>query len=172
MKTSIHLGILIVTSLLLIQGCGISRSAAEKEQIAADIENAVIESEFTFNATYAFPTGFKSRYLSPYYEVDVSPDTIKVYLPYFGRAYKAPINPSDGGYMFTSTDFNYRYEKGKRSGNWLVDIKFNDLDRAVTLNFDIWENETARLTVTDIDRQPISFQGDIVVNNKEDIEND
>lgn len=56
MKTSIHLGILIVTSLLLIQGCGISRSAAEKEQIAADIENAVIESEFTFNATYAFPT--------------------------------------------------------------------------------------------------------------------
>lgn len=167
MKSNAHLGIVTLILLMLFYGCGSSRSAAEKEQIAADIANAVMSSDFTFKATYAYPTGFRSRYLSPYYEVDVSPDTVDVYLPYFGRAYKAPINPSEGGYRFTSVDFDYTVEQGRRVGSWSVVINFNDLDRTVSFNFDIWENETSRLSIVDMDRQAISFQGNIVTRNSE-----
>jgi hypothetical protein len=167
MRKIAHLGIALLIFLLLSQGCGTSRSAAEKEQIAAEIANAVNSSNFTFNATYAHPTGFRSRYLSPYYEVDVSPDTVDVYLPYFGRAYKAPTSASEGGYRFTSLDFDYSVEPGKRAGNWSVVISFNDLDRSVTFNFDIWENETSRLSIIDTDRQGISFQGNIVTTKNE-----
>lgn len=162
MRNIAHLGLALLTLLLLFQGCGTSRSAAEKEQLAAEIANAVNTSSFVFKATYAHPTGFSSRHLSPYYEVDVSPDTIEVYLPYFGRAYKAPMNPNEGGYRFTSVDFDYSVEPGSQKGNWYVVIKFNDLDRSVSFNFDIWENETARLSIMDTDRQGISFQGDII----------
>ena len=162
MRKIAHLGIALLIFLLLFQGCGTSRSAAEKEQIAIEIANAVNSSDFTFNATYAHPTGFRSRYLSSYYEVDVSPDTIDVYLPYFGKAYKAPISPNEGGYRFTSVDYDYSVEPGKRAGNWVVVINFNDLDRSVSFNFDIWENETSRLSIIDTDRQGISFQGKIV----------
>ena len=160
MKINTYLITIIATAIFV--ACGTTRSAAEKEEIAANVEQAVKEPSFEFKATYAFPTGFRSQHLPPSYEVDVSPDTVKVYLPYFGRAYKAPISPSEGGYRFTSTDFDYSFEQGKRSGNWLVNIKFNDLDRAVSFNLDVWENETARLTITDTDRQSISFQGDFV----------
>lgn len=157
-----HLGIVLLIALLLIQGCGSSRSVAEKEQIAAEIANAVNTSDFIFKATYAHPTGFRSMYLSPYYEVDVSPDTLDVYLPYYGRAYKAPMNSSEGGYRFTSVDFDYKVEPGNREGNWNVEIKINDLDRSVSFSFDIWENETSRLSIIDTDRQGISFRGNIV----------
>jgi hypothetical protein len=167
MRNIAHLGLALLIFLLLIQGCGTSRSAAEKEQLAAEIADAVNASNFIFKATYVYPTGFRARYLSPYYEVDVSPDTVDVFLPYFGRAYKAPMNPNEGGYRFTSVDFDYSIEPGVRSGNWYVVIKFNDLDRSVSFNFDIWENETARLSIMDTDRQGISFQGDIITTKEE-----
>lgn len=161
MKKLLGLSMILLSAMLFVYGCGSAKTLAEKEQRAVEVRNAMEMSDFTFKATYAYPTGFKSRYLSPYYDVVVSQDTVKVYLPYYGRAYRAPIDPRDGGYRFTSTDFSYNVVQGKRGNNWLVDISFNDLDRAVEFHFDIFENGTGRLSVNDTDRQGISYQGEI-----------
>ena len=59
-----------------------------------------------FNPTtdvYKRQTGYRSIYLSPYYYLKVSKDTVVAYLPYFGRAYTAPADPTEGGIKFTST---------------------------------------------------------------------
>lgn len=141
--------------------CGATQSAAEKEAKAMEISEKVNAPNFTFNATYAYPTGFKSMYLSPYYSMKVSADSVQVYLPYYGRAYSAPMDPREGGIKFISTDFDYKIDKGKKEGNWLVQIRTNDQSRLIILNLDIWSNGSARLFVTDPNRQPISFQGDI-----------
>jgi len=90
----------VLFSLLFLWACGSTQTAAEKERLAAEIEDAVAMSDFTFKATYAYPTGYSSLYLSPYYDVKVSPDTVKVYLPYYGRAYRAPMDPREGGFQF------------------------------------------------------------------------
>lgn len=163
MKKNTYYIAIILISVFLFQNCGSAQSVSEKEQKATEIRNAIERAEYTFKATYAYPTGFRSQYLSPYYNVVVSPDTVKAYLPYYGRAYKAPVDPRDGGYRFTSTDFSYTIEQGNRSGNWLMIIKFNDLNRSVVFNFDLWENGTGRLSVIDVDKQGISYQGDIVL---------
>lgn len=154
-------------SVLSFCACGSAQTAVEKEKLAADVGNAVKVPDFTFKATYAYPTGYKSIYLSPYYDVKVSPDTVIAYLPYYGRAYRAPMDPREGGYRFTSTDFEYKADKGNKKRNWDVVITFRDLDRPVTFRFDIWENGTARLSVNDTDRQQISFHGDIVLRKEE-----
>ena len=146
---------------LILPACGTSRSIAEKAQLTHEIEQAVELSDFTFKATYAYPTGYRSIYLSPHYDVKVSPDTVKAYLPYYGRAYSAPMDPREGGFNFTSTRFAVQSSPGKRKGNWITEVTILDLDRPVTFLFDIWENGTARLDVNDMNRQPISFQGDI-----------
>lgn len=151
----------------IFYACGSAQTAVEKEKRAADVRNAVEVPDFTFKATYAYPTGYKSVYLSPYYDVKVSPDTVVAYLPYYGRAYRAPMDPREGGYRFTSTDFEYRADKGNKKGNWNVEITLHDLGRPVTFRFDIWENGTARLSVNDVDRQQISFQGDLVLRKEE-----
>lgn len=163
MKKYALYGILMFFFALLLHACGSSQSAAEKAQLASDIKKAVEMSDFTFEATYAYPTGYRSVYLSPSYDVRVAPDTVKAYLPYYGRAYRAPMDPREGGFRFTSTDFGYEIAPGKRKGNWSAKVTINDLDRPVSFHFDVWENGTARLEVYDMNRQPISFQGDVVV---------
>ncbi|MDK2851891.1 MAG: hypothetical protein PWQ38_156 [Proteiniphilum sp.] len=142
-------------------GCGSTQTAAEKERLASEVREALEQSSFRFEATYAYPTGYRSIYLSSDYDVTVSPDTVKAYLPYYGRAYRAPMDPREGGFQFTSTDFTYRYGPGNRKGGWMVHITIFDLDRPVTFSFDIWENGSARLVVNDFNRQVISFQGDL-----------
>lgn len=163
MKKFALYGIGLFFSALLLQACGTTRSAAEKEQIAADIRHAVERCDFIFEATYAYPTGYRSVYLSPYYNVKVSPDTVKAYLPYYGRAYRAPMDPREGGFNFTSTDFDYKLIPVNRKGNWQTEVTILDLDRPVTFRFDIWENGTARLDVNDMNRKAISFQGNIEI---------
>ncbi|PLB85882.1 hypothetical protein C0T31_08545 [Dysgonamonadaceae bacterium] len=156
---------LMMTAIILFTGflasCGSAQNAAQKEAAATKIRQQIQDFDFTFNATYAYPMGYKSIYLSPYYTVKVSQDTVKAYLPYYGRAYVAPTDPSRGGINFTSTKFDYRVKEGKKDGNWRVEIKTKDTDREILLNFDIWDNGSAKLDVTDPNRQPISFQGNI-----------
>ena len=161
MKT-LALNICVVLSMAVgLTACATTQTAAEKEAIANEVNSRITDSDFTFKATYAYPTGFKSIYLSPYYDVKVSPDTVNAYLPYYGRAYVAPMDPREGGIKFVSTDFDYQVNPGKRKGNWQVNIRTRDTGREIFLYFDVWENGTARLNVTDTNRQPISFQGDI-----------
>lgn len=148
-------------AVLLLTSCGTAQTAAEKSAKAAEIQNAVEAGNFTFKATYAYPASFRSVYLSPYYDVKVSSDTVQAYLPYYGRAYRAPMNPNEGGYRFTSTDFDYSVQQGRRGGNWQVQIRINDLNREVIFYFDVWDSGSARLNVSDADRQPIAFQGNI-----------
>ena len=144
-----------------LSNCGSSQSAAQKEAVAQAIQQKINDFRFTFNATYAYPTGYRSMYLSPYYNLKISKDTVEAYLPYYGRAYTAPMDPSEGGIKFTSTNFDYNVSDGKRKGSWHIEIKPKDMQRDLSLSLDVWENGSARLNVNSTDRQPISFQGDI-----------
>lgn len=152
---------------MLMYGCGSSKSSIDKEVVASEIREGLMKPDFRFEATYVYPTGFKSMYLSPYYDVEVKSDSVKVYLPYYGRAYKAPMNPTDGGYGFISTDFEYEVEQTGEKGNWRVMLRFNDQGRALSFNFDVYENGSAHLNIIDTDRQPISFSGNLVKNKDE-----
>lgn len=96
-KFTFNILFLLLANFILL-ACGSSQTAAEKAQFAEEIENALEVPNFTFKATYAYPTGFKSIYLSPYYDVKVSEDTVRAYLPYYGRAYSASMDPREGGY--------------------------------------------------------------------------
>lgn len=146
----------------LILSCGSTLTAGQKAQKALRIKEKVESSDFTFKAETAIPTKFKPIHLTSSYELKVSKDMVTAYLPYFGRAYVAPIDPSEGGIKFTSTDFKYRFVYGKHPGNWKVTIKTSIKGRSMTLFLEVWENGTAQLTVDDPDRQTISFDGYIV----------
>lgn len=162
MKTKTVFTITLFVSMLIASACGSMKSTAEREANAQQIREKVQNFDLTFEATYAHPSGgFRSVYLSPYYELKVSHDTVLAYLPYYGRAYRAPMNPREGGIKFTSTDFEYQVLEGKKAGNWQINVRTWDTERQFTLYLDVWENGSARLDVMDPDKQPISFQGNI-----------
>ena len=122
------------------------------------IKNLVDSQQYVFYAQNVTPMSGRQRFLTTDYTVSVSKDSIISDLPFFGRAYSAPINPSDGGIKFTSTDFDYKLVPRKKGG-WDISIKPKDTPNGQQFNLTVFENGTASLQATSTSRQPISFNG-------------
>lgn len=124
----------------------------------ANIKELIDARAYVFKAQTALPMGGRSRQLNSDYDVKVAKDSILVYLPYFGRAYTAPLDPSKGGIQFTSKNFQYTVDN-KRKGGWDILIKPMDVDDVRQLSIMISENGYGSLQVISNNRQPIIFNG-------------
>ncbi len=149
--------IAILLSIFLSQCAPAQKSVALK---SGDVNKMVDLHQFVFVADRVTPLRGGTRYLTTTYDVKVQKDTLISDLPFFGRAYQAPINPSEGGIHFTSTNFSYDVTANKNNG-WNVIIKPKDQSNVQQLSFNIFENGTADLNVTNTNRDPISFYGHI-----------
>lgn len=131
----------------------------------AAFKNMVDSQHFVFVAQSVTPLKGGFRNLTSSYDVSISKDTIISYLPYFGRAYSAPLDPSQGGLNFTSTNFSYSVTPHKKDG-WNVSIQPKDNTGIQQLLFTIYDNGSANLNVTSTSRDPISFDGYIKTEEK------
>jgi hypothetical protein len=138
----------------------------KKNEKAEKVRSMVTAQRYVFNAETVTALAGRIGQLTGGYELRVTKDTISAYLPYFGKAYVAPINPSEGGINFTSLKFGYEVTERKKGG-WEITIKPQDVQDPRQLNLFISENGYAVLQVTSNNRQAISFNGSIVpVKNK------
>lgn len=151
---------LIIMLLVLFYGTTFGQSTAKdsKSEKSALVKQMVNDRTFVFRAQFALPMGGSSIQLTSEYDVSLKKDTLVCFLPYYGRAYSAPMNPSEGGIQFTSTDFQYSVSNKKKRG-WDVVIKPRDAKGVQQLTFYISESGYGSLQVTDNNRQPISFNG-------------
>ena len=157
--------ILLATSLLVILSLhhpseGFAQSTKAEKQAAktAAIKNMIDSQSYVFKAQSATPMSGRNRQLTSDYDLKVTKDKLVSYLPYFGRAYSAPIDPSQGGIQFTSKDFDYTTTPRKKGG-WDIQIKPKDYRDVQQMSLTISEDGYASLQVTSINRQPISFSG-------------
>ena len=126
-----------------------------------NIQNLVETQQFVFKAETVSPLRGGTRHLTSDYELKVSKDSLIADLPYFGRAYSAPLDPSKGGIQFTSVNFQYKPEMRKKGG-WNVSIKPKDASGVQQISFIISSNGSATLQVISANRDAISFDGHIV----------
>lgn len=154
-----------VLLLLLILGAGsfAQTSVKPKEsEKAKKIKELISSRNYVFQAQTVFPMSGRTRQIAGEgYDVSVSKDTVNSYLPYFGRAFSAPIDPSKGGIQFISKSFEYTEAPGKKGG-WDITIKPKDIRDVQQLFFSVSEDGYASLQVTSTNRQAISFNGVIV----------
>lgn len=144
----------------LLLGCK-SGDNLSKDEIISLMNEKVASSRYTFVAQTAIPLSGRSINLDNSYSLKVSKDTIESYLPYFGRAYTAPISPSaDGGIKFVSTDFKYNVSD-KKKGMWDISIETNDVPVRYKLFLKIGDSGYGTLIVQETNRQSISFYGKI-----------
>ncbi|MGM9477702.1 DUF4251 domain-containing protein [Pedobacter sp. GSP4] len=93
------------------------------------------------------------------YDVRVTKDSVVAYLPYYGRSFSAPMDPSQGGIKFTSKDFTYTESKNKK-GAYTILINTKDVKREnYRFTINISTNGYASLTASSINKQPILFNG-------------
>ena len=156
----------IISALLLALLLPAGMMAQKKDSIkAAAIREMVTNQQYTFKAQTASPLAGRLRQLTTDYDLKVSKEQIVAYLPYFGRAYSAPLDPSKGGIQFTSKDFDYKLTERKKGG-WNVSIKTKDLAEAQQMELTIFSDGTASLQAISTNRQSISFSGYITTDKK------
>jgi len=146
---------------LLIVLAAISAGAVHAQKSndkTAAIKQLVESQNYDFIAQSAMPMGGRTRQLTPDYDFKVTKTKITAYLPYFGRAYTAPMDPTQGGINFSITAFNYTATPRKKGG-WDISIKPGDAKDVQQLFLSISETGYATLQVTSTNRQAISFSG-------------
>ena len=149
----------IVKSLLfVVAGAFAFQPLQAQDHKKKAVVDLVESQQYVFTAQTMVPARGGVRYLTSSYDLAVSKDTVQAFLPYFGRAYAAPVDPSGGPLKFTSTDFMYEVKKGKK-GKWDVVIKPKDIRYGEQLFLTIYDNGSATLRVMSNNRQPISFNG-------------
>ena len=139
-------------------------STKKTEKMNPEIVGSMINAKnFTFVAERVNPFRGTSRNLTSSYDVKITRDTVNSFLPYFGRAYQAPIDPSKGGITFTSLNFSYSVAD-KSKDEWDIYIEPRDISDVETMIFRIFGNGTATLNVQNTHRDPISFYGHVEKN--------
>ncbi|MFV0606413.1 MAG: DUF4251 domain-containing protein [Niabella sp.] len=162
---------LFLIAMIVLVSCSVQKSGTGQSDITMALENR----NYTFTAQTVFPTedsrfnprlmfpGSANLYqLSGGYDVRVTADSVIAYLPFYGRSFTAPMNPSEGGIKFTSTDFSYKSTIRKK--NFEIDIRPNDNRDVRSLYFVISPNGYATLQVLSNNKTPISFNGVIEAN--------
>lgn len=153
-------GILMLTS-LLAGSLAVHAQDTKKDKDAekiVQVRNLVDSQNYIFIAQSASPMSGRLRQLTPDYDLKITKSSIVSYLPYFGRAYTAPLDPSKGGIQFTSKDFEYTATP-RAKGGWDVLIKPKDYRDVQQMSLNISSTGYATLQVTSTSRQPISFNG-------------
>lgn len=152
----------IVTGILMTI---VSCSSSGRGTTTADnaVALAIDSSKWKFTATDVIPQygGGGSRRVDVNQDVKFSNNKLVVYLPYFGRDYTgASAYASKGPLDFTSTDVSIKKQKSTK-GRWLITIIPNDNREVQSMNFTIYPNGNANLTITMTNRSGISYSGTV-----------
>lgn len=145
---------------IFASGCNSSKQATASSFSKQAITEAINKNEWVFTANYVMPQTGRSRSTNGLYTVTYSNNKFVVSLPYFGRAYSAPIGSSQGPLDFTTSDFDVVKDQ-KKEGQWDIVLKPKDNKEVQSMNFTLFENGSGDLNVTLTNRSPISFRGNI-----------
>ena len=129
---------------------------------AQGLDSAVVRQKvegknYTFVAQSANPMRGRVIQLTSLYDLRISGDSVIAALPYYGRAYSAPVNPSDNGINFTAVASEYKSVYRKK--RWEITIRPKEVANVNEMNLIIYPNGRATLQVNSNIRQPISFYG-------------
>ena len=136
----------------------ISKSDLFSQVKGDELKELIRKQEYVFVAQNALTQRGRTVNLTSEYDLKVGKVEIEAYLPFFGRAFTAPIDPTEGGIKFTSKNFEYKERKGKKGG-WEITIIPTDYKDVNSLNLSISESGYGTLSVNSNQRSNISFYG-------------
>ena len=155
--------------IFLITVCSLSvhaqtTKADKKAAKVADLKRIVDGKSYVFKVNQAFPmSGQMINLTSSYYDLKLANDTLSAFLPYYGVAYSAPTDPTEGGIKFTTTKFENKVTL-KKNGNIQINLKPKDLGTrppkdVASMILTVSPGGYASLQVIPVTRQSISFSG-------------
>ena len=155
MKTQI-ISILMLS--FLITSCLSLKTAPETIK---EINRKVESKDFTIAVNYANPLRMKPVYLTSEYDVRIKNDSAFAYLPYYGVAYTAPYNSTEGGIKFAEPMSEYKIIPHKKADGW--DIRFRVKSKLTVYDFSltIFNNGSSSISVSSYEKDRINFIGEV-----------
>lgn len=150
---------MLIGLIMVASSCSSTRNIAGKNP--QNISELVQSPDFIFEARQAIAQNGYTKNLLSDYSLSVSTDTLIVFLPYYGRAYRAPMDPTKGGIQFTSTDFSYDIAKEKEEGWTIKIIPLDHKNEVDKMTLQVTSSGHAILHVISTHRQPITFNGNL-----------
>jgi hypothetical protein len=146
--------------ILMIATVGLTacNKSINPQQETTSVQESVSSQQYTFTATSASPLGGRNIQLTSGYNLEVGQHSVVATLPYYGRAYTAPVDPNYGGVRFNSKRFRYTATQDAK-GSWDILIVPEDVPDVQQLRLNITTDGYATLYVTNTNRQAISYNG-------------
>lgn len=160
-RSFVKISFVLVSLSFLLAQCSSTKKAVALND--SEVKNVVDSSHFTFVAERMNPLRGSSHVLTSYYDVTVKKDTLRSFLPYFGRSHQAEIGRTKSPLEFDSHNFTYKVDQ-KNPDQWQISINPKDVQEIQQLLFTVFNNGTATLNIVSTNRDPISFYGHIEKN--------
>lgn len=114
-----------------------SRPSTETAMFSPDsLQDLIASRHYAFRAESVLPQQGRIRILTLDYELKIENDTLVCDLPYYGKEYTAPVDPSQDPMEFKSFNFGYSFKTGKK-GNWEVYLTPRDGSAVSQMDMDI-----------------------------------
>lgn len=144
--------------LLYLSACASTKTTSETiQQTTQKIENK----DFTIKVNYAVPLRMRQIVLTSDYDIRVKNDSAFAYLPYYGVARVAPMNPAEGGIKFEEKMIDYLILPNKKNDGWEISFKVNTRLIQYQVYMNIYNNGSSSVNVNSHERDAISFHGEI-----------
>ncbi|MBC7846109.1 MAG: DUF4251 domain-containing protein [Flavobacterium sp.] len=124
------------------------------------IATLVASKEFVFYPQSVSPQGARTINITDVsYTMELHPDLIKSYLPFFGRAYSGVGYGGDNGMKFEGKPTVYTVEKTKKS--YLIKVEVRGERDSYNIMLSVYFEGNAYLSINSNNRSSISYNGNI-----------
>ena len=156
MKSQTYVIALVV--LLYLNACSSTKTTTETVQ---QNTNKIENKDFTIKVNYAIPMRMKQISLTSDYEIRVKNDSSFAFLPYFGVAHIAPMNPAEGGIKFEEKMSEFKILPNKKNDGWDISFKVNTTENNYQIYLSLYNNGNSIITINSYKRDAITFYGEI-----------
>lgn len=161
MRTSKYMLALPIGMLMLLPGYAQRKDAKSEKQRRTErmVNDTVRSGRYKISVNYMIPLRGNSRSLTSNYSVEIRNDSVFSYLPYVGVAYRLPYGGGKG-LIFDAPLTNYRMDVTPK-GMFKVSFDTRTDEDTFTYRLTIWNNGSASIDIQPINRESISFAGDV-----------
>lgn len=155
-------------SMVIIFASGFTQEISKKAQREKNriekinqVDSLINSKTFVFEATRAFPQGWKSVDLTTNRNsVKFNPDKIECYMPFFGRAYSVDYG-GDAGIKFNAKPQKYDIVKQKNGKGYEIKVSASAARDNYNLMLSVSPEGSATLIIISNQRSSISYSGNI-----------
>jgi hypothetical protein len=150
----------VVFALFLTSSFEMQAQSTNETKKTTPLKELIESKRYRFHPLSANTAKGKTIQITSEYYLMVNQDSLKVDLPYFGRAYTADYGGSDQGFQFNSVDFSYISDTSKKGG-WEITIVPKNESKASKILMSIGSGGYGTVSVLSNSRQSISYYGTI-----------